>query len=81
MDKPINKIELNSETLLDLTGDDVQPENVDEGINFHTADGQQRQGTKVVDTAMSDTSENAVQNKVIKAYVDNSIGTVINANY
>lgn len=80
-DKPINKIELNGETLLDLTGDDVQPENVDAGITFHAADGEQRQGTKVVDTEMSDTSENAVQNKVIKAYVDDAITGAINADY
>ena len=32
-----------------------------------------------VDTAMSDSSTNAVQNKVIKAYVDNKIDTEINA--
>lgn len=30
-----------------------------------------------IDTEMSDTSENAVQNKVIKAYVDESIRTAI----
>ena len=30
----------------------------------------------VIDNEMSDTSENAVQNKVIKNYVDNSIGNI-----
>lgn len=29
-----------------------------------------------IDTTMSDTSENPVQNKVIKAYVDNAIGDI-----
>lgn len=33
-------------------------------------------GTPTVDTAMSDSSTNAVQNKVIKSYVDNAINTV-----
>ena len=33
-------------------------------------------GTPTVDTAMSDSSLNAVQNKVIKSYVDNAIDTV-----
>lgn len=30
----------------------------------------------VIDTEMSDTSENAVQNKVIKSYVDEKIGDI-----
>lgn len=34
-------------------------------------------GSMVIDSAMSDTSENAVQNKVIKAYVDESIQAAI----
>ena len=34
-------------------------------------------GNIVIDNAMSDTSENAVQNKVIKAYVDESIQVAI----
>lgn len=35
--------------------------------------------TLVIDTEMSDTSINAVQNKVIKAYVDGLIGDVASA--
>lgn len=34
-------------------------------------------GNIAIDNAMSDTSENAVQNKVIKAYVDESIQAAI----
>lgn len=34
-------------------------------------------GSADIDTKMSDTSENAVQNKVIKAYVDDSILSAI----
>lgn len=35
------------------------------------------QGGGTVDTAMSDTSENAVQNKVIKAYIDSLVGNIL----
>lgn len=34
-----------------------------------------------VDSKMSDTSENPVQNKVIKAYVDNEIGNALEGDY
>lgn len=41
-----NKVQLADGTvLIDLTGDNVQPENVDEGITFHDASGTQRSGT------------------------------------
>lgn len=33
-------------------------------------------GDIIIDTEMSDTSENAVQNKVIKEYVDNMAGDI-----
>lgn len=32
----------------------------------------------VIDTYMSDVSENPVQNKVIKAYIDSLIGNILN---
>ena len=42
-----NKVQLADGTvLIDLTGDNVQPENVDEGIIFHDSSGTQRSGTK-----------------------------------
>lgn len=34
-------------------------------------------GGGTVDTAMSDTSENAVQNKVIKKYIDDLVGNIL----
>lgn len=41
-----NKVQLADGTvLIDLTGDNVQPENVEEGITFHDASGEQRIGT------------------------------------
>lgn len=53
------------------------------GTNIKTVNGEtilgagdiQAGGT--VDTAMSDTSENAVQNKVIKAYIDSLVGNIL----
>lgn len=35
----------------------------------------------IVDTAMSGTSENAVQNKVIKQYVDDAVGSVVSIEF
>lgn len=41
-----NKVQLADGTvLIDLTGDNVQPGNVEEGITFHDASGTQRSGT------------------------------------
>lgn len=41
-----NKVQLADGTvLIDLTSDNVQPENVEEGITFHDASGIQRSGT------------------------------------
>lgn len=54
------------------------------GTNIKTINGETILGSGditiqaggTVDTAMSDTSENAVQNKVIKAYIDSLIGNI-----
>lgn len=44
-----NKVQLADGTvIIDLTGDNVQPGNVEEGITFHDAAGEQRIGTKAV---------------------------------
>lgn len=42
-----------------------------------TGGGGSTGGDITIDSAMSDTSENTVQNKVIKAYVDESIQVAI----
>lgn len=41
----INKVIYDGATLIDLTGDNVQPENVEDGVTFHDASGTQRIGT------------------------------------
>lgn len=51
-----------------------------DGTNPETAQTLQEvvnSGSITVDTAMSDTSENAVQNKVIKAYIDSLVGNIL----
>ena len=53
------------------------------GTNIKTINGETILGAgdiviqAAVDTAMSDTSENAVQNKVIKAYIDSLVGNIL----
>ena len=72
----INKVEFGNQTLIDLTDATLEQSDGDKILLGETAygrDGNMITGTVVtvpVDTAMSDSSENAVQNKVIKAYVD-----------
>ena len=41
----INKVIYDGDTLVDLTGDNVQPGHVEEGVTFHDASGEQRSGT------------------------------------
>ena len=45
---------------------------IGEGFEIVSDDGE----TIIIDTEVSDTSENAVQNKIIKAYIDSLIGDV-----
>lgn len=74
----VNKVVYGDDTLIDLTDTTAEAGDVAEGKYFYNAAGSRTLGTasaSVVDTAMSDTSENAVQNKVIKAYVDSMILT------
>ncbi len=42
----VNKVVFGTETLLDLTGDTVTPDDVAEGATFHGADGVKRSGTR-----------------------------------
>lgn len=43
----VNKVNLNGETLLDLTGDTVTPENLDYGVTAHAANGQVITGVRL----------------------------------
>lgn len=42
----ISKVVYGAETLVDLTGDTVTPDDVAEGVTFHGADGVKRSGTR-----------------------------------
>lgn len=42
----VNKVQTaDGRTLIDISGDNVQPENVEESVTFHDATGEQRSGT------------------------------------
>ena len=64
-----------------LTVTNIQRSNARGAINqvydFEWADAPQGGGSIIVDKAMSDTSENPVQNKVIKKYVDDSLSVYV----
>lgn len=44
----VNKVEYFGETLIDLSNDTVQPENLDEGVTAHSADGEAITGIRAV---------------------------------
>ena len=72
-----NKIVYGDEVLIDLTDSTVTPETLLEGNVAYNRSGERIAGTlaqQIIDTAMSGTSEHAVQNKVIKGYVDGKMG-------
>ena len=75
----INKVVYDGNTLIDLTEDDVTPDTLSAGVRAHDASGNVIVGTArgvSVDSAMSDTSTNPVQNKVVKKYIDTEIDKV-----
>ena len=69
----VSKVIYGGETLVDLTSDTVTANDLAEGVTATAADGTQITGLlpKVeIDTALSTTSTNPVQNKVINAALD-----------
>lgn len=77
------KDELNSKA--DASALSAKQDTLVSGTNIKTINGETIlgagditiQGGGTVDTAMSDTSENAVQNKVIKKYIDDLVGNIL----
>lgn len=68
-----NKVEFGDRTVMDITDATAEAGDVLSGKVFYDRGGNRTVGTVVtvpVDTAMDSASKNAVQNKVIKAYVD-----------
>lgn len=69
----VNKVIYDGATLVDLTGDTVTADNLAAGVKATGADGKPIVGllTKVtIDSQLSNSSTNPVQNKVIKAELD-----------
>ena len=64
----VNKVEVNGETILDLTNDNVTPEMLAEGVTAHNAAGERITGTKIVDTVP--TYHYVEAGRVIKAILD-----------
>lgn len=73
----INKVVYDGRTLIDISDSNLTADDLLEGLIAYNRAGERIVGQMakiVIDNAMSDTSENAVQNKVIKAYVDTKAG-------
>lgn len=70
-------------TKADVSALSAKQDTLVSGTNIKTINGETILGEGditiggTVDTAMSDTSENAVQNKVIKAYIDGLVGNIL----
>lgn len=68
-----NKVIYGNETIIDLTDSTVTPETMLQGAVAYNRSGERIVGVvppMMVDDQMSDTSQNAVENRVIKSYVD-----------
>ena len=76
----VSKVVYNGTVLIDITDSTVTPEDLEQGIVAYNAKGEKIFGMKALDTAMSNTSENGVQNKVIKSYVDGITGDLTSLN-
>lgn len=72
----VNKVVYNGNTLVDLTNDTVTADNLASGVTAHAADGSSVTGLlpKVeIDSELSSTSTNPVQNKVINSALANKM--------
>lgn len=73
----VNKVVYGGNTLVDLTGDTVTAADLADGVKATGADGNPIVGIMqkvTIDTALSATSTNPVQNKVIKEALDGKLG-------
>lgn len=77
----VNKVIYDGATLVDLTGDTVTADNLAAGVKATGADGKPIVGLlpKVtIDSQLSDSSTNPVQNKVIKAAIPTKVSVLQN---
>lgn len=80
----VNKVVYNGNTLVDLTGDTVTADNLASGVTAHAADGSSVTGLlpKVeIDSELSSTSTNPVQNKAVTEAINANKYTLPAAAY
>ena len=73
----VNKVVYDGKTLIDISDSTLTAADLLEGLVAYNAKGERILGElkqMIIDSVMSDTSTNAVQNKVIKAYIDANSG-------
>lgn len=63
----VNKVDLNGETVLDLTEDTVTPETLNKGVTAHNAAGEQITGTQVPVATVNDIAPDETGNVAITA--------------
>lgn len=66
----VNIVRYGNNTIMDISDSTVTPETLLNGVVAYNAAGERIVGTMVIDSVMSDVSENPVQNKAIKLYID-----------
>lgn len=79
----VSKVIFGGETVVDLTSDTVTPQTLASGITAHSANGEQIVGllnVATVDSELSGTSENPIQNKVVKAAIDELSSEIADLN-
>lgn len=73
----VNKVQFGNRVLMDISDSTLTAEDLLEGLVAYNRSGERiigRMAQIILDDAMSDTSENGVKNRVIKAYIDGGAG-------
>ena len=73
----INKVLYGNQTLIDISDSTITAAGLLDGLIAYNASGERIIGEMaqiIIDNAMSDISENPVQNKIVKAYIDSLLG-------
>ena len=73
----VNKVQFGNRVLMDISDSTLTAEDLLEGLVAYNRSGERiigRMAKIILDDAMSDTSENGVKNRVIKAYIDGGAG-------
>lgn len=68
----VNKVVYGNQTLIDLTNDDVTPEDVANGVYFHNASGERKMGTYVAPTVNNATLTIQKNGATVNTFTANS---------